>query len=266
MKTFRLLLAAGIAALSFVCTSMPNASAALVISTTQTTNDGVWPTLPSGYSPYTAPYSGVNGYYDAFSVQVNGTPGEAISNLTFGFSFRGLFDDSVAFDLNGDGTIDWVGDYFDIAQVRGSYAPWTNLADAQNTSVILNIGTSSSSVTLKAYGQTITQGISTHPDADYVNNLSGITLSSLGLPGVIPGGGSATMTNPIRVGFVNTGGGGFGTPTISPSDFFTGSGGSSAVPEPGQVAASLLLLTGIGGYVFLKRRKAAKTALVPTAA
>ncbi len=35
---------------------------------------------------------------------------------------------------------------------------------------------------------------------------------------------------------------------------------SAAVPEPGQVAASLLLLGGIGGYVFLKRRKAAKSA------
>lgn len=35
---------------------------------------------------------------------------------------------------------------------------------------------------------------------------------------------------------------------------------TAAVPEPGQVAASLLLLGGIGGYVFLKRRKAAKTA------
>jgi hypothetical protein len=38
------------------------------------------------------------------------------------------------------------------------------------------------------------------------------------------------------------------------------------VPEPGQVAASLLLLSGIGGYVFLKRRKAAKPALAQTAA
>jgi hypothetical protein len=38
-------------------------------------------------------------------------------------------------------------------------------------------------------------------------------------------------------------------------------GPSSAVPEPGQVAASLLLLGGIGGYVFLKRRKAAKPAV-----
>jgi hypothetical protein len=35
---------------------------------------------------------------------------------------------------------------------------------------------------------------------------------------------------------------------------------SAAVPEPGQVAASLLLLAGIGGYIFLKRRQAAKAA------
>jgi hypothetical protein len=41
---------------------------------------------------------------------------------------------------------------------------------------------------------------------------------------------------------------------------------SSSVPEPGQVAASLLLLAGIGGYVFVKRRKAAKPALAQTAA
>jgi hypothetical protein len=40
----------------------------------------------------------------------------------------------------------------------------------------------------------------------------------------------------------------------------------STVPEPGQVAASLLLLGGIGGYVFLKRRKAAKPAVATLAA
>ena len=33
---------------------------------------------------------------------------------------------------------------------------------------------------------------------------------------------------------------------------------SAAVPEPGQVAASLLLLCALGGYVWLKRRKPAK--------
>jgi hypothetical protein len=43
-------------------------------------------------------------------------------------------------------------------------------------------------------------------------------------------------------------------------------GPSAAVPEPGQVAASLLLLGGIGGYAFVKRRKAAKATLVPVTA
>lgn len=37
--------------------------------------------------------------------------------------------------------------------------------------------------------------------------------------------------------------------------------GPSTVPEPGQVAASILLLAGIGGYVWMKRRKAAKHAV-----
>lgn len=41
---------------------------------------------------------------------------------------------------------------------------------------------------------------------------------------------------------------------------------SAAVPEPGQVAASLLLLAGIGGYIFLKRRKAAKPAVASISA
>jgi hypothetical protein len=45
-----------------------------------------------------------------------------------------------------------------------------------------------------------------------------------------------------------------------------GGGGPAAVPEPGQVAASLLLLAGIGGYVFVKRRKVAKPALATLAA
>jgi hypothetical protein len=35
----------------------------------------------------------------------------------------------------------------------------------------------------------------------------------------------------------------------------------SPVPEPGQVAASVLLLAGIGGYVWMKRRKTAKPAV-----
>ena len=45
-----------------------------------------------------------------------------------------------------------------------------------------------------------------------------------------------------------------------------GDSASAAVPEPGQVAASLLLLAGIGGYVFVKRRKTAKLAVTPITA
>jgi autotransporter-associated beta strand protein len=41
--------------------------------------------------------------------------------------------------------------------------------------------------------------------------------------------------------------------------------GSAAVPEPGQVAASILLLVGIGIYVWRKRRKTANPALAPAA-
>jgi autotransporter-associated beta strand protein len=40
---------------------------------------------------------------------------------------------------------------------------------------------------------------------------------------------------------------------------------SAAIPEPGQVAASLLLIAGIGGYVWLKRRKSAKASATAAA-
>ncbi len=63
-------------------------------------------------------------------------------------------------------------------------------------------------------------------------------------------------------------------PLPLPASFFVAGPGSvtldgaptAAVPEPGQVAASLLLLGGIGGYVFLKRRKAAQGVSAPVAA
>ena len=41
------------------------------------------------------------------------------------------------------------------------------------------------------------------------------------------------------------------------TDLYLQALGSSAVPEPSQVAVSLLLLIGIGGYVWMKRRKPA---------
>ena len=67
--------------------------------------------------------------------------------------------------------------------------------------------------------------------------------------------------------------GGSTNPLPLPASFFVAGGGAvtldgatAAVPEPGQVAASLLLLGGIGGYVFLKRRKTAQGVSAPVAA
>jgi hypothetical protein len=48
--------------------------------------------------------------------------------------------------------------------------------------------------------------------------------------------------------------------TLTNGETVTVNVGPAGVPEPGQVAASLLLLAGVGGYVFMKRRKAAKMA------
>ncbi len=61
-----------------------------------------------------------------------------------------------------------------------------------------------------------------------------------------------TILNPI-ITYTRVGGG-FTAIPINGVEFTTD---SAAVPEPGQVATSLLLLGGIGGYVFLRRRKAA---------
>ena len=69
------------------------------------------------------------------------------------------------------------------------------------------------------------------------------------------------LSSIVGIGSVNS-----ASPTTFSPTFSTAYVTASAVPEPGQVAASLLLLGGIGGYVFLKRRKAAKPALAQTAA
>lgn len=53
--------------------------------------------------------------------------------------------------------------------------------------------------------------------------------------------------------------GGFQVITLgNTTDLYLQAIGSAAVPEPGQIAASLLLLAGIGGYVWVRSRKGAK--------
>jgi len=73
----------------------------------------------------------------------------------------------------------------------------------------------------------------------------------------------AANTNYSDLFNINTsgwfGGGSFDVVTLgSNTALYLQAINSAAIPEPGQVAASILLLAGIGAYAFLKRRKTAK--------
>jgi hypothetical protein len=88
------------------------------------------------------------------------------------FHFGGYFDDSVAFDLNGDGTIDYALSYDDLSATRPSYAPWSSLQDAGNLGVVLDITSTGTTATSYLYGSVVHLNSSAS-----VNNLSGFTLS-----------------------------------------------------------------------------------------
>jgi len=91
---------------------------------------------------------------------------------------------------------------------------------------------------------------------------SPVTLSiNSGSFGSYTGLSTVSFSTSILLGDVNTGSGSFTTTSsnlISPTTLalrYTYSTTPSGVPEPGQVAASVLLLSGIGGYFFIKRRR-----------
>jgi len=97
-------------------------------------------------------------------------------------------------------------------------------------------------VTGQNYAMVIDSISSSNGDASYGNLIGDVRFGE----GVFQSGGGITQL------FAQS----FATSYFTPS---------AAVPEPGQVVASLLLLAGIGGYVFVKRRKAAKPALATVA-
>jgi hypothetical protein len=86
--------------------------------------------------------------------------------------------------------------------------------------------------------------------------------------GAYTGFGTMSFASFLLVGDDNNGSGTININTsnlLSPTTLtlrYTYTNGPVPIPEPGQVAASLLLLGGIGAYVFLKRRKKPATTAV----
>lgn len=227
----------------------------------QTANDAIWQSAPSGYNTNsyeyipgaTGSYGGRQGYgfYDAFRIQAQGGANEVISSLTISFRFSGLFDDSVALDLNGDGSIDYTVSWDNLA-ISGPHfpTPWSSLEDAGNLGIVLTITDSGTTAQSYLYGYTVAT-----TQAGYVNSLAGITLTNLGLKN-LDASGAAISNGSMRVGFLNRDGFGGGTPSVGEANFNYDPNQTYPVPEPSTYGLALGGLALVGALI--RRRKASK--------
>ncbi|WDE09418.1 PEP-CTERM sorting domain-containing protein [Thalassomonas haliotis] len=206
------------------------ASAGMLTSIDLITDNGSWPVMPSGFVDGSA--------YDGFTLTVEGTAGEVMSDIHLEFNFSGLFDDSLAIDLNGDGTIDYALDFYNIHAQSPGYNPWSDSSDVANTVTSLTIGATGSSATVSIYGTEIIQDSVAY---DSFDNLAAITLQDLGFGagGTILDGGTVT-TSEMRFGYINTAGPGGGVPEITSASFSQ----PVDVPEPSSLAILALAMTG----------------------
>jgi PEP-CTERM motif len=264
--------------LALLVAAAAQATPAQTVTYTNTANDAQWPSRTSGYTNLSyydiaGPYiQATNGYYDAFSIRVNGTAGATINSITLSFRFSGLFDDSVALDLNGNGSIDYAIPYYAIARSKANWNPWSSLNDATNLGMVVNITSSGTTATTYIYGQVVSP---TTNESGYINTLANISLSTLGLD-TIGQSGYTDSTGSFRIGFLDIAGGGAGHPTLgqnsfsyNPSQTYTdtgagGGGGTVAssytppVPEPSTYG--LIGIAALGLAFAGRRRKLKKTA------
>lgn len=240
-----------------------SAQAAVSLTFSQTANNAAWPSAPSGYNTNSyefipgnsGSYSGRQGFgfYDAFGIRAQGDANAPVTSLTLSFRFSGLFDDSVAIDLDGDGAIDYALSYDNLSgtNIGSFYAPWSSLTDATNLGIVLTITGSGTTASSYIYGVPVSNS-----GSGRVNNLSGITLSTLGLD-ELDASGEAVSTGSLRIGFLNQYGNGGGTPLLSTGNFGYNPSltYSPAVPEPSTYGLALGGLALLGAI--LRRRKKA---------
>lgn len=228
-----------------VTVHLPQASAG-VLTAVQTADNLAWPNQTPGFATMD---DGTWGRYDGFKITISGTPGAAVGSINLAFPYTGLFDDTVGFDINGDGVVDYAIGQNDWQYSVGNnlinptgigYQPWSNITDTQNLKSFITIGPTKTEAYSEYYGQTLFQNPS-----GAINNLAGITLSSLGLGTVIPGSGSMTTTGELRIGYLNVGGPGGGLPSLDTSSFSFqfNNPAPAAVPEPSTFA--VLAMAGL---------------------
>ena len=242
--------------------SVASLSAAINVTQSLDADNVGWPDVP-------AISVGGTELYDARSLTIEGASGLAVESVRIFLDTSGTFDDSIAMDIDGDGTIDFAttqDDAYNTAGIgSGVYAPWVDASPYTFDAVITATGT-----TLASYwnGVEIIQGAGS--GAAGFNNAAGFTLEDWGFNagGIIP---SADFTTGVmRLGNLNTDGisghdisFSFDAVVILDTDgnqhVFDPDGDGvpssvpSAVPEPGTVAL-LMGMLAFGLTVWSKRR------------
>jgi hypothetical protein len=285
MKKLTSLLAAGIVAIS-----LPSASAALVLTPTTSGSTLVSNLTGAGVSTSNISLVGASGQAGTFSggiasgigfdsgiilstgkVLDASNPGVGIISWSYQFggdadltllSGQNTYDASVLsfnfestssslffrFVFGSEEYPDYVGKMNDAFAI---FLDGQNIATLPGTSIPVTINNVNSGAN-SAYYKDNTSGT-------YLNAYNGFTTPiQVSISGLTPG------THTMKFAIADAGDDSYDSAVFIDAGSFSAtldSVGSAAVPEPGQVAASLLLLGGIGGYAFVKRRKAAKSAL-----
>ena len=205
----------------------------------------------------------------------NATPTTLVSGTTFSFS---MFDSGLgnltavqllfnSSSVTGNVTLVGQGEDYDFnsatAFVRTS---GTGLSNQNTSSVGLSF---SPSLPDSQIGSFATQVYTLTGSQSLISSLLTYNINSAFLSSYQNAGGSGNTPNFTTRLYPSTS---ITGATPKPSETFNMAAASSytlrytytpstaPVPEPGQVAASLLLLGGIGGYVFIKRRRKSATA------